>query len=187
MPVNKTSTAFVKPVDGVGGEAIALWESVRPTQPAVVDRKTGELIHPLFSHRGYQIGKAYLNETVIPMLCRKAGIPKEDACGKITSHRARSTITSQLFNAKEPMSLFELQAWLGHRTPHSTQHYAKITPTRLTKSYTEAGYFGRNRTRPGGHWLDSEAWAWNALNIRRRILASPGSRSTYEERRPGSP
>jgi hypothetical protein len=42
------------------------------------------------------------------------------------------------------MSLFELQAWLGHSSPHSTQHYARITPTTLTKAYTDAGYFARN-------------------------------------------
>jgi hypothetical protein len=60
------------------------------------------------------------------------------------SHRARSTIASQLFNAKEPMTLFELQEWLGHATPTATQHYAKITPTKLAKSYADAGYFARN-------------------------------------------
>jgi hypothetical protein len=64
--------------------------------------------------------------------------------GRITSHRARSTIASQLFNAKEPMTLFELQEWLGHSSPDATQHYAKITPTKLAKSYADAGYFGRN-------------------------------------------
>ena len=42
------------------------------------------------------------------------------------------------------MTLFELQAWLGHRTPHTTQHYAKITPNTLTRAYTDAGYFARN-------------------------------------------
>jgi hypothetical protein len=42
------------------------------------------------------------------------------------------------------MSLFELQEWLGHRSLASTQHYAKITPTRLAKSYRDAGYFDRN-------------------------------------------
>ena len=42
------------------------------------------------------------------------------------------------------MTLFELQAWLGHRTPSSTQHYAKITPNTLSKAYNEAGYFARN-------------------------------------------
>jgi hypothetical protein len=64
--------------------------------------------------------------------------------GNITSHRARSTIASQLFNAREPMTLFELQQWLGHATPTATQHYAKITPLKIAKSYADAGYFARN-------------------------------------------
>ena len=42
------------------------------------------------------------------------------------------------------MTLFELQAWLGHRTPNTTQHYAQITPNTLTRAYTEACYFARN-------------------------------------------
>ncbi len=81
---------------------------------------------------------------IIPALCRKAGVPAADVRGNITSHRARSTIASQLYNAKEPMTLFELQAWLGHRSPASTQHYAKITPNTLARAYNDAGYFARN-------------------------------------------
>lgn len=42
------------------------------------------------------------------------------------------------------MTLFDLQAWLGHASPSSTQHYAKISPGTLSKAYTEAGYFARN-------------------------------------------
>ena len=42
------------------------------------------------------------------------------------------------------MTLFELQAWLGHRSPQSTQFYAKISPKTLTRAYTDAGYFSRN-------------------------------------------
>jgi len=99
----------------------------------------------LFFYRGQRVGNTYLNQSVIPMLCRKAGIPSADARGDITSHRARSTIASQLFNAKEPLTLFELQAWLGHRSPESTQHYAKIMPAKLTQSYAQVGYFERNR------------------------------------------
>ena len=71
-------------------------------------------------------------------------MPESDARGRLTSHRARSTIASQLYNAKEPMSLFELQEWLGHRSPASTEHYANLTPTKLAKAYEDAGYFGRN-------------------------------------------
>jgi integrase len=145
VPVNKTHTAFTKPVDRVVGEAIRGWEQVRPAQPAALDPKTGELVHYLFFYRGQRVGGTYLNQSVIPMLCRKAGIPAADARGDITSHRARSTIASQLFNAKEPLTLFELQAWLGHRSPESTQHYAKIMPAKLTQSYAQAGYFERNR------------------------------------------
>ncbi|MHB8613328.1 MAG: hypothetical protein ACYDAL_13000 [Candidatus Dormibacteraceae bacterium] len=43
---------------------------------------------------------------------------------------------------EDPMTLFELRAWLGHRSPTSAQHYAKLTPLTLAKAYT--GYFARN-------------------------------------------
>jgi hypothetical protein len=144
VPVNKTSTSFTKPVDRVVGEAIAAWEKIRPEGIKLVDPKTGELVDFLFLFRLTVIGKGYLNRILIPVLCSKAGVPTADVRGNITSHRARSTIASQLFNAKEPMTLFELQEWLGHATPTATQHYAKITPTRLAKSYSDAGYFARN-------------------------------------------
>jgi len=144
VPVNKTGTAFTKPVDGVVGQAINAWERVRPAQAKLCDQKTGEMVDFLFLHRMRPLGEFFLNRGLIPRLCRKAGVPQNDLRGKITSHRARSTIATQLFNAREPTSLFELQEWLGHRMPSSTQRYAKITPTKLMKSYSDAGYFGRN-------------------------------------------
>jgi hypothetical protein len=98
----------------------------------------------LFANRARRVAKHYINDTIIPMLCRKAGVPSTDARGNITSHRARSTIASQLYNAKEPMTLFELQEWLGHRTPDATQRYARITPNTLARAYNDAGYFARN-------------------------------------------
>jgi hypothetical protein len=33
---------------------------------------------------------------------------------------------------------------IKHRSPNTTQHYAKISPATLSKAYTEAGYFARN-------------------------------------------
>ncbi len=144
VPTNKTATAFTKPVDGLLGEAIEAWQRVRPPHPKFIDRKTGELADMLFCFRGTQLGSRYINVTLLPLLCSKAGVPREDVRGAITGHRARATIASQLYDAKDPMSLFELQAWLGHSSPSSTQHYARITPTTLTKAYTDAGYFARN-------------------------------------------
>jgi integrase len=144
VPVHKTGTAFTKPVDPIVGQAIEAWQKIRPHQPKRLDRKTNEHVDMLFSVRAQPVAKYYINRTVIPALCAKAGVPTTDVRGNITSHRARSTIASQLYNAKEPMTLFELQAWLGHRTPNTTQHYAKITPNTLSKAYSEAGYFARN-------------------------------------------
>ncbi|MGW3661319.1 tyrosine-type recombinase/integrase [Streptomyces sp. NPDC005151] len=144
VPAHKTGTAFTKPVDPILGQAVDAWQAVRPDQPKLTDRRTGELVDPLFAVRARRVSTSYINNTVIPMLCRKAGVPAADVRGNITSHRARSTIASQLYNAKEPMTLFELQAWLGHRSPQSTQYYAKITPNTLSRAYSEAGYFERN-------------------------------------------
>lgn len=144
VPAHKTGTAFTKPVDPLVGQAIAAWEVVRPVQPPLLDRRTGERVHFLFCYRAMSVANTYLNAGLIPALCRKAGVPVQDARGRITSHRARATIASQLYNAKEPMTLFELQAWLGHRSAETTQHYARLTPTTLAKAYTDAGYFARN-------------------------------------------
>lgn len=144
VPINKTGTAFTKPVDPVLGWAIESWERVRPPQPPLPDPRTGERVDLLFCYRAKRVAREHLNDAVIEALCRKAGVPREDARGRITSHRARSTIASQLYNAKEPMSLFELQQWLGHRSPATTQHYARLTPSKLAKAYVDADYFGRN-------------------------------------------
>jgi integrase len=124
VPTHKTGTGFTKPVDPILGHAIDAWQAIRPSQPQLLDRRTGERVDLLFAFRARRVSSSYINNTVIPMLCRKAGVPAADIRGNITSHRARSTIASQLYNAKEPMTLFELQAWLGHRSPQSTQYYA---------------------------------------------------------------
>ena len=144
VPVHKTGSSFTKPVDPLMGEAIEAWQKARPLQPKMLDRKTAEQADFLFAYRARRVASHYINDAVIPVLCAKAGVPAADVRGKITSHRARSTIASQLYNAKEPMTLFELQAWLGHASPETTQHYAKITPNTLTRAYKDAGYFERN-------------------------------------------
>jgi hypothetical protein len=144
VPVHKSGSAFTKPVDRLVGETIEAWEKVRPEQGKTIDLKTGEAVHYVFLFGARHFGTTYLNNVLIPALCKKAGVPTSDVRGRITGHRARSTIATQLFNAKDPMSLFELQEWLGHKNPSSTQHYAKLTPTKLMNSYAKAGYFERN-------------------------------------------
>jgi integrase len=144
VPQNKTSRPFTKPVDPIVGQLIDAWRHVRPPQPKIVDRKTGEHREFLFCVRGAQIGRAYLNDHVLPALCRKAGIPETDSRGALTSHRARSTIATQLLNAPDPLSIADLKEWLGHKHFSSTRHYAAILQRRLTAAYHKADYFARN-------------------------------------------
>ncbi len=144
IPVNKTSSGYTKPVDKALGEAIEVWQRVRPPQPPLIDKKDGSLVDFLFMCRGRKLGETYINDSIIPMLCKKAGIPTKDVKGNITSHRARSTIATQLSTSEDPMTLFELKEWLGHANVGSTINYAKVTPTKLAKSYQDAEYFKRN-------------------------------------------
>src|SRR5439155_18297990 len=92
-------------IQALVGDAVNAWERERPEQPNLLDRKTGESVAMLFCFRGQPIPTEYFNRALIPLLCGKAGMPLEDARGRITSHRARATIATQLFNAKEPMTL----------------------------------------------------------------------------------
>jgi integrase len=145
IPVNKTMTSYTKPVHPLVGKRIKEWERLRPSeQPRQVDGKTSETVPFLFSYRGVQISKGYINRCLIPHLCRKANIPDEDSRGAITSHRARATIASMLYNAKDPLDIFQLQKYLGHKHLSSTQSYLQVDPTRLANEVVKAGYLEQN-------------------------------------------
>ena len=62
------------------------------------------MVNLLFMHRAKPLRSELINMTLIPILCSKAGVPMEDTRGAFTSHRARATIASQLFNSRDPMS-----------------------------------------------------------------------------------
>ncbi len=138
VPVNKTGTAFWKPVYALVGTYINAWEKERPPQPRSLDRKTNELVDFLFSYRRGRIGDGYLNDVVIPLLCEKAGVPGSDARGRITSHRARATIATLYYNCPDGLTGPEIQAFLGHADFRSTRSYIKATPTKLAKSVARA-------------------------------------------------
>jgi hypothetical protein len=145
IPVNKTSTAYTKPVHPLVGKRIKEWEQVRPReQPRALDGKTSEMVQFLFSYRGQRVSRGYLTRFLIPLLCRQAGVPHEDSRGAITSHRARATIASMLYNAREPLDIFQLKQYLGHKHLFSTQHYLKVDPTKLANQVVKAGYLEQN-------------------------------------------
>jgi integrase len=144
VPANKTSGRFEKPISHLAAKALLQWQALRPKTPPLLDSKTGELCHFLFVYRGRRLGQSYINKHLIPMLCTKADVPLSDAKGRITSHRARATMSNALVTGDNAMSLLELQRWLGHSMISSTMHYVRPTLTRLADTYADTDYFERN-------------------------------------------
>lgn len=144
VPMNKTSGAFRKPVAPYVGRAIEAWQDVRPKQSMKFDRKSGEMVDYLFSMRDKSISKDYINGTLIPMLCRKAGLDMRDHRGTITSHRARATIATFLGNSENPMSLVQLMRWLGHRTVETTRSYVEADATKVAVKIAQGSLLQQN-------------------------------------------
>lgn len=139
VPAGKTSKAFVKPVASVVKKYVDLWLQERPPEQApLTDERTAERVNYLFQYRGKKIGSAMLNNTIIPVLCARAGVPREDSRGRITSHRGRASAVTALASVPQGMTLHELMEWSGHRSPGSTLHYIRIRPTRLAASFVKA-------------------------------------------------
>jgi len=142
IPDNKTSRSFTKCVDVIVGAVFQDWEKLRPKQRKIKDRKTDEYFDALFSYRGNVISDRYISDALIPTLCRKAGIPTEDKNGRITSHRGRTTIITEL--GKYGMTAFELAQFAGHKGLDQIRHYLVVTPTQLAQSYQKAGILQKN-------------------------------------------
>lgn len=107
------------PIPSYTADAIEAWERLRPRlQQPQLDRKEHKPTDYLFMTRNRLMGQTFLNEAVIPLLCQVAGlvdengVPLRDAVGKITSHRARSTLATWL--RSNGLSLTYLAKLLGH-------------------------------------------------------------------------
>jgi integrase len=144
IPANKTSPAFKKPVAPYVGKMIAAWEQVQPHQEPVLDRKSAEKVAYLFSMRGRRLGANYLNAVLIPLLATKANVPPLDHRGRVTSHRARATIATFLGNCENPMSLWQLMRWLGHRTEATTRNYVDADMTKVAVKVAEGSFLQQN-------------------------------------------
>lgn len=138
IPVNKMRGDFYVPVPLYVADAIEVWESVRPlNQKAWLDRKTGKPTNYLFQYRDELMGRTFLNESVIPLLCKLAGVNQTDVVGRITSHRARATTATWLH--KMGMAPADIGKLLGHTDPlRSLPWYLREDKHRLGRAYRKA-------------------------------------------------
>lgn len=138
VPAGKNGTAYTKPVNAVVLREVEAWAQLRPVQRPLLDRRTGEQVDYLFQLRGRPVGRRVLNDTIIPMLCAKAGVALEDSMGRITSHRGRASAVTMLASVPNGMNLFELSKWCGHRDTKAIMSYVRSRPTQLATAFAKA-------------------------------------------------
>src|SRR5579883_1885580 len=116
VPTNKLRGEFYVPIPTYVADAIEVWESVRPpNQQPLPDRKTHKPTNYLFQYRNDHMGPTFLNDSVIPLLCKLAGVSQTDVVGRITSHRARATTATWM--RKMGMAPADIGKLLGHTNP----------------------------------------------------------------------
>ena len=138
IPTNKMRGEFYVPVPAYVADAIEVWESVRPpNQGTLLDRKTHKPTQYLFQYRNDLMGEKFLNGSVIPLLCKLAGVSQTDVVGRITSHRARATTATWMH--KMGMAPADIGKLLGHTDPlRSLPWYLREDKHRLGRAYRKA-------------------------------------------------
>jgi hypothetical protein len=118
-------------------EAINAWKQERPSQQRkLLDRKDREKVDFLFCYRERHTGVPFINNSVIPILCKRAGVSIEDAKGKITGHRGRSTRLTLL--QRNGVSLDDLAEYAGHADTRTIRRYVRHHPLQLHRTIQAA-------------------------------------------------
>ena len=149
VPTNKYRGEFWSPIPQYTAEAILAWKALRPkNQPLVPDRKTRQPTDYLFQYREKLVGSEFLNDSLIPLLCKAAGLideqgtPYRDALGPNTSHRARAS-TAYYLKAMG-MTPYDIGKLLGHTNPNQTlPWYLKENLHQLGRMYRKANPLDR--------------------------------------------
>jgi len=142
IPPGKNFRSFWIWIPEYSAEAIKVWKRERaPEQRPILDWKTGEDVEYLFCHRDRPVGSTFLNACVIPILCTKAGVNIQDAKGKITGHRGRSTRLTLLRG--NGISLEDLADYAGHSDTKTIRRYVRENPIQLHRRIRQADDMSR--------------------------------------------
>jgi len=122
IPTGKNKGAFWVWIPDYTANAIEIWKRERPGyQQKLLDRKDEVYVDNLFSYKDHRVGIRFINKSLIPTLCAKAGIDTKDAKGKITGHRGRSTRLTLL--RRNGVSLEDLAQYAGHANTRTIKKY----------------------------------------------------------------
>jgi integrase len=142
IPAGKNRGAFWIWLPGYVAEAIKVWKRERPpSQGKLLDQKDREEVEYLFCCRDMRVGWRFLNTSLIPLLCAKAGVDMADAKGRITGHRGRSTRLTLL--RRNGVGLDDLAEYAGHANTRTVRRYANQDPLQLHQIIKDADDLSR--------------------------------------------
>jgi integrase len=137
IPSNKSRGPFWIWIPDYVADAIEIWKCERPRfQHQLFDPKDREKVDYLFCCRNKQVGSTFINESLIPVLCAKAGVDNKDAKGRITGHRGRSSRLTLLRN--RGVGLDDLAEYAGHADTRTIRRYARQDPILLHRIIRDA-------------------------------------------------
>jgi integrase len=137
VPSGKTRGPFWVWIPTYTASAIKAWQQERPSgQPALHDAHDNKDVDFLFCVRNHKVGTAFLNESVIPLLCRVANVPEEDAYGAVTGVRGRHTRATIL--RRLGVSIADIAVYLGHADTRTVEYYARTDPVQLARTLKKA-------------------------------------------------
>jgi integrase len=142
IPAGKNRGAFWIWLPDYVAEAIKIWKQERPpSQGKLLDQKDREEVEYLFCCRDMRVGGRFINSSLIPVLCARAGVDIEDAKGRITGHRGRSTRLTLL--RRNGVGLDDLAEYAGHANTRTIRRYANQDPLQLHQIIKDADDLSR--------------------------------------------
>ncbi len=137
IPSGKTRGPFWIWIPDYVVDAIHEWKRERPSNQRVLhDRKDHEAVNYLFCYKDTRIGDNFINTSLIPALCAKAGVDSKDARGRISGHRGRSTRLTLL--RQNGVGLDDLAEYAGHKDSTTIRRYARHNPLQLHRIIKDA-------------------------------------------------
>jgi len=142
IPAGKNRGSFWIWLPDYVAEAIKVWKQERPpSQGKLFDQKDRQEVEYLFCCRDMRVGWRFINTSLIPTLCMRAGVDVEDAKGRITGHRGRSTRLTLL--RRNGVGLDDLAEYAGHANTRTIRRYANQDPLQLHRIIKDADDLSR--------------------------------------------
>ncbi len=135
IPAGKTYQERVVPLNDEAADAIRVIQRLREGESVrgFRDEQTGAVKQYLFVHHGKIFDVHYLFHYPLRNACLEAGLVDAQGKPKITPHRFRHTVGTQL--AERGARLHTIMKMLGHQSANMTMVYATISDREVLKDY----------------------------------------------------